>query len=321
MKIFIFEYLACGGLSDGVVSAKLAMEGRAMLSAAMKSFNETAGCQPFTIHAGPDGFWVGGEPQNGFRQAFETALDMCEAALIIAPETGGILEELTLVVLERGKLNLGCAPSAIRLAGDKRLFAETLTKSGIKHPVTCIAGGSFDSSAHFDGKWVIKPADGAGSDGIKLFLNPRRINLEPGGKYVAQEFIEGKPMSVSVVSGDKEFAILSANRQFLDDGLHYAGGEILDGPPDSDVVEMVSAISQVIPGLKGYWGVDYVMTPEGPVVIEVNPRLTTSFTALAGHLEPEPARFIMASALGGPLPRIQKRVNARFTTSGEVTAG
>jgi predicted ATP-grasp superfamily ATP-dependent carboligase len=39
-------------------------------------------------------------------------------------------------------------------------------------------------------------------------------------------------------------------------------------------------IARALPGLWGYCGVDFVETSAGPIVIEVNPRLTTSYTGL-----------------------------------------
>ena len=39
-------------------------------------------------------------------------------------------------------------------------------------------------------------------------------------------------------------------------------------------------VCRAIPGLWGYVGVDLVMTDRGPVVLEVNPRLTTSYAGI-----------------------------------------
>ena len=56
-------------------------------------------------------------------------------------------------------------------------------------------------------------------------------------------------------------------------------------------------IVQAIPGLFGYFGVDLAMTATGPVVIEVNPRLTTSYVGLAAALGVNVAERVIASAL------------------------
>lgn len=63
------------------------------------------------------------------------------------------------------------------------------------------------------------------------------------------------------------------------------------------------------------------MTDAGPVVIEVNPRLTTSYCALAEALDVNPAGAILAAARGEALngwrPKRRKRVG--FTTGGELS--
>ena len=37
-----------------------------------------------------------------------------------------------------------------------------------------------------------------------------------------------------------------------------------------------------LPGLRGYIGIDFVLTEGKPFVVDVNPRLTTSFVGLRG---------------------------------------
>jgi predicted ATP-grasp superfamily ATP-dependent carboligase len=43
---------------------------------------------------------------------------------------------------------------------------------------------------------------------------------------------------------------------------------------------LAARIAAAVPGLWGCVGVDLISTPGGPVVLEINPRLTTSFSAL-----------------------------------------
>lgn len=39
-------------------------------------------------------------------------------------------------------------------------------------------------------------------------------------------------------------------------------------------------MAEAIPGLEGLFGIDILLTAEGPVVVEVNPRLTTAYAGL-----------------------------------------
>jgi predicted ATP-grasp superfamily ATP-dependent carboligase len=61
-----------------------------------------------------------------------------------------------------------------------------------------------------------------------------------------------------------------------------------------------------VPGLKGYVGVDLVLTEDNPVFIEVNARITTSYTGLHRVLRVQGrkgvANAIINAAINGDLP-------------------
>lgn len=300
MKIFVYEHFSCSGAGH---ENPLSSEGMAILRSAMRSFGEVPGAEPFTIER--------------YADQFERALEMCSAALIVAPETDGLLENLTGRVMASGKINLGCDPEAVRAAGDKLEFARLMKTAGIPHPTTVEAGGRFDSAAFFPGSWVLKPFDGAGAEGIKIYRQPCVVDILIG-PHVAQEFIVGEPMSLSIVAGDGWLEVLSVNRQRFSDGPVYDGGEVTAQEPEASLRELALKIKDAIPGLRGYWGVDFVMTPTGPVVIEVNPRLTTSVCGLVDSLTPTPAAFILSAAKGEGPPAVTERRAVHFTKTGET---
>ena len=69
------------------------------------------------------------------------------------------------------------------------------------------------------------------------------------------------------------------------DGLNLVDLEVNLAPPAGvDFAGLGGAIAAAIPGLAGYVGVDFVLTPAGPVVLEVNPRLTSSYCGLSRAL-------------------------------------
>ncbi|MBI5816546.1 MAG: ATP-grasp domain-containing protein [Nitrospinae bacterium] len=302
MKLFIYEHLSCGGAAGDDLSAGMMAEGRAMLCAAMESFGKVDGIDPFTVNGG---------------EGFCEALERCDAALVIAPETFGTLEKITARVQTAGKINLGCVPQAVRQTGDKLAFARIMDKAGVPHPKTYAVDATFDPEQLFDGRWILKPVDGAGSEGFTI-MEGALLEIHPSDGMIAQEFIEGDPMSLSVVSGARWRVILSVNKQKFGADMKYAGGEILDDPPWGECIDIVEKISRAINGLRGYWGVDFIKTPNGPVVMEVNPRLTTSFCGLAGAIRPNPAEFIMAAARGGDIPQVASRRRITFTSNGRI---
>jgi predicted ATP-grasp superfamily ATP-dependent carboligase len=66
----------------------------------------------------------------------------------------------------------------------------------------------------------------------------------------------------------------------------------------------------------GYVGIDMVLTDRDAVVIEVNPRVTTSYVGLRKVLRPNPAALMLEAARGSlPDPgEIEIVGTARFTT-------
>jgi predicted ATP-grasp superfamily ATP-dependent carboligase len=56
--------------------------------------------------------------------------------------------------------------------------------------------------------------------------------------------------------------------------------------------------------LWGYVGVDLVLTGDGPVVLEINPRLTTSYCALRPALGLNTAALVLDLLKGAPLPAV-----------------
>ena len=323
MRVFVFEYFT-GGLA-GDIDHALLQEGAAMLRAALRDFAALPGVSPFTVvdaraasfvEGIPDVRAVSCRPEEGFA----AALDECGAALVIAPETGGELARLAAAALHRGKLWLGCGVEAIHLCGDKLDFAARMKQAGIPHPATWPIACFFEPRAVFGHKpWLTKPRDGTGAGQVALRAPGRRIECSHGPALIAQEYVDGEPMSVSVVSSQSECLVLSVNRQFIEreeGGLVYAGGEVLSLEPPEEIGRMTQAVWRAVPGLTGYWGIDFIATPGGAVVIEVNPRLTTSYTALGAALDINPARAILSAAHGEPLPRVVHRRAVTFSTRG-----
>jgi predicted ATP-grasp superfamily ATP-dependent carboligase len=99
----------------------------------------------------------------------------------------------------------------------------------------------------------------------------------------------------------------------------YHGGRTpLDHPLASEAQALAVRTCEALPGLRGYVGVDMVLTPRGAVVIEVNPRLTTAYLGVRAAVEGNVAARA-AAACAGQLPRsVTVRRRVRFGPSGRV---
>jgi predicted ATP-grasp superfamily ATP-dependent carboligase len=68
---------------------------------------------------------------------------------------------------------------------------------------------------------------------------------------------------------------------------------------------LVDAIALALPELWGYVGVDLIETPEQTWVLEINPRLTTSFVGIHEALGLNVVEAIMQLVNGEPLLKTQ----------------
>ncbi|OYT27382.1 MAG: ATP-utilizing protein, partial [Candidatus Altiarchaeales archaeon ex4484_96] len=119
---------------------------------------------------------------------------------------------------------------------------------------------------------------GAGCEGI-MFNRVKQKKDE----YIMQEYIEGVDASVSLFSNGAESMAVSLNKQkIIQTGnyLNYCGGVVpLKHVLRDEAFQLAEKAVDAIGGLKGCIGVDMILSDK-PYVVEINPRVTTSMTAL-----------------------------------------
>lgn len=320
MRVFVYEYLSGGG-DEGVAAARqrealgdlatqdasdLLQAGRAMRDALVDELRD--GCERLSCAcadvADARGLQAhGGASVEPVRPQYgESALEFVrrQAALhdrswIVAPETDGLLAQFAAVV-EPSRW-IGCSRDALHLASRKRATIARLAAHGLVTPL------AFDGEAT---RWIVKPDDGAGCvdtlrhdchDAARADLHARRTR---GASATLEPWVDGQPMSVSLLCGDTidgGVELLAIHHQSI--GLRADGagrarlhddGVAIDREPRSgaraDALRaMARAVVAAVPGLRGFVGVDLVWHAQrGPVVIEVNPRLTSAFVGLSAAL-------------------------------------
>lgn len=223
---------------------------------------------------------------------FQRLLREVDTVLVIAPETGGVLAERCQRVRAAGLASLNCAPSAIELCADKFALAEHLQA----HSLSTIPTMQIDlesASADWTQPIVLKPRDGAGS--CLTFLIQSQDDWEEAvqsyraegasDRCLCQPFVSGRTLSVGVnirLDGKRMECLPIAEQHLSSDGrFQYLGGTIpagISAVESAAIRELVSAACHTIEGLAGYIGLDLILTDEGkPVIVEINPRLTTSY--------------------------------------------
>ncbi|MCI0681845.1 MAG: ATP-grasp domain-containing protein [Gemmataceae bacterium] len=294
MRIFIYELISAGGLG-GDVAASLRTEGAAMLGAIVDDFERVPGVETLTLLAGDFPESIG---RNCCRvaaadesRAFRYLALQADAAVIVAPEFDSLLDRRTGWAVAAGCKLLGSPRDTIRLTTDKFGLALWLARRQVPTPETQLATHP-PSSAWFP--CVLKPRDGAGSlatvvvNGVGEWADAlRQAHAERSGEWVVQPLHRGQAASVGFLVGPRQTVATPGATQTLsrDGRFRYLGGTApLPEPWRRRAVALATRAVESVPGLRGFVGVDLVLgdAVDGgdDVVIEINPRLTTSYIGL-----------------------------------------
>jgi predicted ATP-grasp superfamily ATP-dependent carboligase len=212
---------------------------------------------------------------------------------VLAPETNGILAGLAAHAETAGIPLLSSSASASATAGDKATCTRLFRRAKLPAPRTRTAG--FASAPQVAKQMgcplMIKPLDGVGSEGVcrvdclsdlpaALAVVRRATSRE---RILLQSYASGIHASVSLLIAKGRCLPLSLNRQLIDEGLQfqYRGSQVPFHHPTSELaIELARSAVGLIPGLNGYVGVDLVLSDDQAQLIEINPRLTTSYIGL-----------------------------------------
>jgi len=337
MRILVHEFVSGGGLAGRPVPPSLAREGRAMRDAmladlaALRRHQLVITVDPRFPLRSKLAEVVVLAPGNG--ALLDGLLASVDAAWLVAPETGGQLESLTARAERQGVALLGSDAATIRRASDKGTLPRVLARRGVAHPETRIvttAREARDAGRRMGFPVVVKPARGAGCAGVWLVRSardwPRALAavgslLPEGGPFLVQRHVPGVAASVSLLASGGEAVALAVNGQSLRTAgsVSYRGGVTPLAHPSAARARVAAvAACNAFPRLRGYVGVDLVLTADETVVIEVNPRLTTAYLGLRASMDRNLAGLALA-ACAGRLPRAPRAGRqVRFSASGDI---
>ena len=159
-----------------------------------------------------------------------------------------------------------CNPAdGVRVAGDRRALAAALSAAGLPRPRSLVAASWADALALERLRpVVVKPVRPLGrGEGIVASQLP----AEPvvGGPYVVEEFVAHDGIDRKLyVAGEAVFGLLKPSTLLAG---HTTVGEPFD--PDEGLRALALAVVRAV-GLH-LAGVDVVIGPDGPTVVDVNP--------------------------------------------------
>ena len=309
LKIAVYEHICGGGYAEHTLPANILAEGYGMLRCISADFKEaghevTVFLDQRIAELNPPlavDFIVPISFKNESAMFLSEVAKINDASLVIAPETGGTLQKLVEIVEKTEKTSLNCTSQAINHVSDKNVLYGQLQKTGISTPQTFVMDVTepldFIRRTIEEGflyPVVFKPTDGTSCGGVSLVCRPveiekalNKIKIQSSsGKFIVQQYILGESASVSVLCNTKKAQAVSLNRQSVNlnapsvDSCYIGGAVPIDHPLKQEAFVVAEKTVKLFSGLRGYVGVDVILTHDKVYVLDLNPRLTTSYIGL-----------------------------------------
>lgn len=305
MRVFVFEYITGGGMLDSPLPASLAEEGDMMLKALTSDLAEIDGIEVVTTRDArlkkPD-LPIEVHMLNSsedFPMAWQECMDSADAVWPVAPEFSNVLMHISETVISQGKVLLNSPPPAVQVTASKSMTSSRL----LEHGISVVPTYRFEEGIpEHNGSWVLKPDDGVGCHGIRICRDIDELcqqfkTLSVGSEFVVQPFVHGTPTSLNILARNGEAIVLSVNHQRIamtDNGFVLLGcvvnGQLKNRARFHKLGREVVA---AIPDLWGIIGVDIIDSKDGLQVLEVNPRITTSYVGLKESTGINPAGLVL----------------------------
>lgn len=333
MRIFVGEYVSGGGLVSTPlddIAPSLRREGAAMLRALTEDLSEVAEvvvAVDWRLTESFDGGRLDIRPISqtvGIWHQWISAAARCEKAILVAPEIDGTLAKGVAMLRAAGIDVVACSGEFLRAASDKWLTAKTLLGAGVAHPASIIAGDRrFAAQMPATSRYVVKPRDGCGTHSIRMCDELPAACGDLASNEICQVYVDGRAVSIATIATDSQVLFLPAVDQILDSSTcEYEGGS---GPLDEDSQRRAShlvsrAITAMPPKMRGFVGFDLLLgeEPGQDVLIEINPRLTTSYVGLRKMVDSNLAAHMIGLA-GDPIACSVQPHGVRWTADGAVS--
>jgi len=317
-KILIFEYITGGGLAQQDLPTSLAKEGQLMLTKLMDELKDIRAIELTILLDWRFKELVKGRFKRVDVSAQQSVFDLLpslieqhDSAWLIAPESHHTLQKLAVLVEAQSKQLLNASSDAIGLCADKRATINLLNSHNIK-TVETLPLASFVWS---NNPWVIKPNCAEGGCGQFKVISKtdyqqvvKQIPVLSG--FIIQPYIAGESLSLSCLFYHGQARLLCCNRQHfsLTQGFHLTACEVNIRTDRNDEYQaLINKIATLIPGLWGYVGIDLIQPKWAEaVILEINPRLTTSYVGVGQALGLNIAQMVIDMMKSTPVFSIKQ---------------
>ena len=308
MRLFITEFISGGGLANHPLPAGLKQEGLLMLQSLIDDCLRIQGCHVLTTldsriqlkntsieHNHID------DSRNYLQQVLTLAKN-ADLTWVIAPESEGMLVSIIDSLTKQEIQTLNCDVKSILISGDKLVCAEGMQAAGIPTP-DVIAQNDLQT---YPDRVVVKPRYGVGSEDLQIYENGKEalLAIKEYEKWIVQPYVQGEHRSMSLLCWQGEAKILACNIQELVGfpKLRLAKCIVNAFSITTELELLAQKIAQALPGLRGYVGVDFIVSGNENMVVDINPRLTTSYIGLSKALNHNPAQLCIDVGMNNALP-------------------
>ena len=167
------------------------------------------------------------------------------------------------------------SPKTILVTSDKLLLKDICNRYNISHADSYISKSK-------QSLYIIKDRFGCGCNNVKVTSNK---NLEIPANRIIEKYIPGDSYSVNLYVSDTRYEILTINQQIIN---RYNNVLRLDAINvniypcfRNSLFRFIEEILVTIPDLKGFIGFDLIYNKEDLFLIDINPRYTTSMSAIS----------------------------------------
>jgi tyramine---L-glutamate ligase len=260
------------------------------------------------------------------REEFDRLAAAADRAMVVAPEFDRILLQTLQRLGGARSRAINSSDEFVAIATDKHRTAQRLAAAGVPAPAGRVLEAD-DTSLPADADYpaVLKPIDGAGSQHMLLVQGPRDEPPPYPWPRRLERFCPGRAASVAAICGPAGRQMLPPCWQRLtDDGrFGYLGGSIIR---EAGLAQRATALAlqalDAMPAAVGFVGVDLILGNDpygrGDFVIEVNPRLTTSYVGIRAAVPQNLAKAIVEVADGRTVELTPSGATFEFDAAGAV---
>jgi len=270
-KILIFEYITGGGLIENKLNYSLLNEANIILDSLIKESKNTVHffCDYRHKYKNNNNAILV-NPDNKDIIFDSNFISKYDYFLPICPEIDLILFNYVKKIRQKKITNIHISDNkSLLIASDKLMLKDTCNQYMILNP------DSYSSNSK-NNKFITKDRYGCGCNNISIISNRLRKN---SSNMIHENYIPGKSYSANLYIKDSGYKLISINQQHIsrkNTSLKLDSIDVNIYPSFNNMIyKFIDDILNVIPGLRGFIGFDFIFNNNKIFLIEFNPRFST----------------------------------------------